>query len=82
MEPNPLISRLAQTPKETQAQEERQAARGASEFASVEEMLRADAAQTPLPEIIETRLKTSIAKQPPRPRSWWQRLFGGGPGGP
>lgn len=79
MEPNPLISRLAQTQKATQAQEERQSAHGASEFASIEEMLRADAAQTPPPESVETRLKTSIAKERPRPRSWWRKLFGASP---
>ncbi len=81
MEPNPLSSRLAQTPKEIQTQEERQVARSGSEFASAEEMLRTDAAQTPPPESIEIRLKTSIAKEPPRPRSWWRKLFGSGAGG-
>ncbi|HYV28188.1 MAG TPA: hypothetical protein VFA77_11680 [Candidatus Eisenbacteria bacterium] len=48
------------------------------EFASVEEMLRYDAAQTKVPSAIATRLQESAVKKPPPPaRSWWRRWLGG-----
>jgi hypothetical protein len=46
-----------------------------AEFASPEEMLRYDASQTDLPPNLAERLRESVQKEP-RPRSWWQRLFG------
>ena len=45
----------------------------AREFASAEELLRHDAAQTQVPPVIAERLTQSIAKLPQQPRSWWQR---------
>ena len=49
----------------------------AREFASSDEFLRADAAQTPVPPEIEARLKKSAAQiQPPATRSWWKILLG------
>jgi hypothetical protein len=45
----------------------------AREFASAEELLRHDAAQTEVPPVIAERLTQSIAKLPPKPQSWWQR---------
>jgi len=47
----------------------------AREFAAVEEVLRADAAQTPVPPAVTQRLNESI-RQEPKPRSWWQRFTG------
>ncbi len=47
----------------------------AVEFASAEEMLRADAAQTAVPPAIAERLQKSIDQEPRPARSWWQRLF-------
>jgi hypothetical protein len=44
------------------------------EFASVEDMLRHDAINTPVPPTIGHRLEESIG--PAQPRSWWRRLFG------
>jgi len=43
------------------------------EFASTEELLRHDAAQTDVPPAIAERLTQSIAKLPQKPQSWWQR---------
>lgn len=43
------------------------------EFATAEELLRHDAAQTQVPPVIAERLTQSIAKLPQQPRSWWQR---------
>lgn len=48
----------------------------AREFSTVEEMLRHDAAQTPVPPAIGRRLEQSVAELPPPRRSWWRRLFG------
>jgi hypothetical protein len=45
------------------------------EFATVDEALRADAAQTPVPPAVAERLNESI-RQEPKPRSWWQRFTG------
>jgi hypothetical protein len=45
------------------------------EFANVEEMLRADAAQTVVPPEITERLKKSAATLPPPRQSWWKNLF-------
>jgi hypothetical protein len=49
----------------------------AQEFATPEELLRHDALHTFVPPTVARRLAESIGKTPPRPRSWWQRLFGG-----
>ena len=47
------------------------------EFANSEELLRADAAQTPVPPEIEARLKKSAAQiPPPVTRPWWKNLLG------
>jgi hypothetical protein len=48
----------------------------ATEFATPEEMLRHDALRTPVPPTVAHRLQESIGKTPPRPQSWWRRLFG------
>ncbi len=46
---------------------------GTREFATTEELLRHDAAQTEVPPTIAERLSQSIAKLPPPKRRWWQR---------
>jgi hypothetical protein len=48
----------------------------AVEFASAEEMLRHDAAQTPVPPAVAERLQRSVDQEPKPSRSLWQRLFG------
>jgi hypothetical protein len=45
----------------------------AREFATAEELLRHDAAQTEVPPAIAERLTQSIAKLPAKPQSWWHR---------
>jgi hypothetical protein len=49
----------------------------ATEFATVEEALRFDAARTPVPESVKIRLADSVRKEPaPQPpRPWWRRLL-------
>ena len=49
----------------------------ALEFGSPEEMLRHDAAQTDVPARVAERLRESIRQEPPRPKGWLRRLFGG-----
>jgi hypothetical protein len=49
----------------------------AREFATTEELLRHDAAQTEVPPAIAERLTQSIAKLPSQPKSWWQRWLKG-----
>ena len=46
------------------------------EFASAEELLRFDAAQTTVPPQISERLKQSAGTIAPPPRSWWKNLLG------
>jgi hypothetical protein len=50
----------------------------AQEFATVEDLLRHDAAQTPVPAAVGQRLAESVSQLPVRPaRAWWRRLLGG-----
>jgi hypothetical protein len=50
----------------------------AKEFASSDELLRFDAAQTTVPPGIAQRLQKSVAEiRPPASRSWWKNVFGG-----
>lgn len=43
------------------------------EFATAEELLRHDAAQTDVPPVIAERLTKSIQNLPRPAKSWWQR---------
>lgn len=49
---------------------------GAHEFASPEELLRFDAANTRVPPAVARRLEETINTPAPRPQSWWRRLLG------
>lgn len=61
--------------QQTGAQETRQ--QSGQEFASAEELLRFDAAQTPVPPEIAQRLMQSTSNAaPPARRSWWRNLLG------
>lgn len=46
------------------------------EFATPEELLRYDAARTPVPAEIEQRLQESAADLPRPKRAWWKRFWG------
>jgi ribosomal protein L39E len=71
----PQSSKLQQQQQEetvaAQRLEQKAAARG---FATVEEMLRFDALQNPVPESVKMRLAESV-KNEPKPRSWWRSLL-------
>lgn len=60
----------------TTAQQQHLAQRQAVEFATAEEMIRHDAAQSIPPASLAARLQQSIAREPKPPRSWWQRWLG------
>jgi hypothetical protein len=45
------------------------------EFATAEELLRHESAQTEVPPVIADRLTKSIQNLPPPSKSWWQRLL-------
>jgi hypothetical protein len=47
------------------------------EFLSVEDMLRHDADQHPVPLTVAGRLRSSLAREPQTP-NWWRRLLPGG----
>jgi len=50
----------------------------AKEFATSDELLRFDAAQTTVPPGIAQRLQKSAAEiRPATSRSWWKNVFGG-----
>ena len=74
----PQSSKLQQEQKE-QTVEAQQAVQKttATEFATVEDALHFDAAQTPVPEAVKSRLAESVRKEPApkQPRSWWRRLL-------
>ena len=49
----------------------------AREFATVEELIRADREETALPGQIAARVNESIAREPAPPKPWWKRMLGG-----
>lgn len=75
MQPDSPRSRLQQQQQERSAEQAQQSQAGL-EFGTPEEMLRHDRAITPLPEAVESRLKQTLAAEPPPPRPWWKRILG------
>jgi hypothetical protein len=65
-------------PQEQQQVSETQSRQTAGrEFASVEELLRFDAAQTAVPPEIAQRLQKSVGEPPGPKLNWWRRLLRG-----
>ena len=70
-------SKLSSEQQQRHATEQRAEQQQAShEFATAEELLRFDAAQTTVPPGIVERLAKSAADIPLPSRSWWKKLFG------
>jgi hypothetical protein len=67
-------TKLSQEQQHAETQQTRQPV--GREFASVDEMLRFDAEQTPVPPEIAQRLKKSTDAEPAADRAWWRRFFG------
>ncbi len=73
MSTDPTPSHLTQ---QQQAQAQTASARQAGhEFATVEDLLRADRAQTPPPPQLEARVRQSLARETPPRRPWWWRWW-------
>ena len=70
------LSNRQQEQQHEQQQVAQTGAQTATEFNSVEEMLRHDATHTPVPPSIGKRLEASLGSIEPPPRSWWRRFFG------
>ena len=69
-------TKLESTGEQLQTNAEQQSRNSSTlEFATAEEMLRYDAAHTPVPDRLVQRLQKSAADIPPPARSWWRRLF-------
>ena len=68
-------TKLSQEQQAAETQQTRQPA--GREFASVNEMIRFDAAQTSVPPEVARRLKKSTDSEPAADRKWWRRIFGG-----
>jgi hypothetical protein len=49
---------------------------GAREFATPEELLRFDSAETHVPARVAERLQGSISREPQLPTPWWKRWLG------
>jgi hypothetical protein len=71
-------SKLSQEQQSRQVGTEHQTQQPAArEFASAEELLRYDAAHTPVPPGIAQRLQKSAGDLPGPKASWWKRWLGG-----
>ena len=70
-------TKLTQEQQQQQAAEQQAQQQTVREFASAEELLRYDAAHTPVPPGIAQRLQKSTGDLPRPKTAWWKRLFGG-----
>jgi hypothetical protein len=70
-------TKLTQNEQHQPAAEHNSQHSAAFEFASAEDLLRHDAAQTPVPPAIGERLRNELVESPQPKMSWWQRWFGG-----
>ena len=71
-------SKLSSGQQQESAVEQQSGQQSGRDFSTPEELLRHDAANTLVPPTVARRIGHSIEGLPrPRPRSWWQRLFGG-----
>ena len=72
--PKKLTSQQQAEEQQTTAHQEQ--TKPGIEFGSVDEMLRHDASQTPVPPGIEHRLQESLSQSSTTAPSWWRRFFG------
>jgi len=78
MKPEKKLTKTSQT-EEQQAVVSHQEVQSQSvrEFATVEDLLRQDARDTPVPGAIAERLQKTVGQIPSDSRrAWWRRLFG------
>ena len=78
MKPHHHTTRLNSQEQEQVSSQQHSAQTTGVEFVTPEEMLRHDAAQTPVPAGVAERLRQSLQNEAPPPRApWWRRIFGG-----
>jgi hypothetical protein len=70
-------TKLSQEQQKQHANEHQTQQPAAREFANADELLRYDAAHTPVPPEIAQRLQKSTGNLPGPKPAWWKRLFGG-----
>lgn len=66
---------FSQQEKRQMAESQTQAAQTIHEFALPDDMLRYDAKQTAVPEIVAQRLSQSLQRHPLPAVPWWKRWF-------
>ncbi len=61
---------------EEEASHQESARNSGRQFATVEEMLKYDREQNPVPPEVVERLSASLAAEPKSAKTWYQKLFG------
>ena len=75
----PEQTKLQQHAEQEQAQEQIQATQSQAqvkEFATVDDLLRYDSEQNPVPPEVAERLNRSLESEPKPPLPWYKKLFG------
>ena len=70
-------TKLSQEQQQQATEHQTQQQPAAREFANAEELLRYDAAHTPVPPVIAQRLQKSTSDLPQPKLAWWKRWLGG-----
>jgi hypothetical protein len=77
MKPEYTKLRQEQAAAQAQGLGELAAQTNGRDFASVEELLRHDSENNPVPPEIGERLNASLEAEVPREKPWYKRIFGG-----
>ncbi len=72
---NEKFSKLRQEQKQEIHQKQEEQVSNAQQFDTVEEMLKADAAQIEVPRRVAEKLNRSIGQMGDSEKAWWKRLF-------
>ncbi len=76
MKPEYTKLRQEERSEQVQSLSEASAAKQAQEFASVDDLLRFDSQNHPVPPEVGERLNSSLAAEPPRNKPWYKKIFG------
>ncbi|HAB18740.1 MAG TPA: hypothetical protein PLX89_12065 [Verrucomicrobiota bacterium] len=72
-DPSPNSKIVVRSVEETASATESVQSQTGLEFASPEELVRHDRAQTPIPPTLTRRVEESVANLPPAAKPWWRR---------
>lgn len=74
---NPEFSKLQQRQQEElhQTAQLNQGSAQETTFETVDDLLRFDSEQNPIPPVVAEKLNDTLSQEQPPPASWWQRLF-------